>query len=173
MKRFAQSGKWTLLFIIALSVLSVSNAQDAKQDKKAKQEAQIKQIVDSQHYVFRAQTAYPLGRQSVLLTSEYDLKITKDEVVSYLPYYGRAYAATPGSIDNGLNFTTKNFEYKSTPTKKDDGWEIVIKPKDTQQAREMLLTAFKNGSANLTVNSNDKQTISFSGYIVPIKTKKK
>jgi len=172
MKRFAQPKKWTLLFIVALA-FNVSYAQDSKQDKKAKQEAQIKQIVDSQHYVFRAQTAYPLGRPSVQLTSDYELKITKDEVVSYLPYYGRAYSATPGSTDNGLNFTTKNFEYKSTPTKKDDGWEIVIKPKDTQQAREMLLTAYKNGSANLTVNSNDKQTISFSGYIVPIKTKKK
>jgi hypothetical protein len=173
MKTYVQPKKWILLFIVALTVFSASQAQDSKQDKKAKQEAQIKQIVDSQHYVFKAQTAYPLGARSVQLTSDYDLKITKDEIVSYLPYYGRAYSATPGSSDNGLNFTTKSFEYSSTPTKKDDGWEIVIKPKDTKQAREMLLTAFKNGSANLTVNSNDKQTISFSGYIVPIKPKKK
>src|SRR5215471_6953240 len=119
MKRFAQPKKWTLLLILALSAFSASYAQDSKQDKKAKQEAQIKQIVDSQHYVFRAQTAYPLGGRTVQLTSDYDLKITKDEVVSYLPYYGRAYSATPGSSDNGLNFTTKSFEYKSTPTKKD------------------------------------------------------
>src|SRR5690348_7700274 len=159
MKTFAQPKKYALLLIAALSMFSVSFAQDSKSEKKAKQEAQIKQIIDSQHYVFKAQTAFPLGGRSVQLTTDYDMKVTKDAVVSYLPYYGRAYSATPGSTDNGLNFTTKSFDYGSKSTKKDDGWEITIKPKDTQQAREMLLTVYKNGSANLIVNSNDKQTI--------------
>jgi hypothetical protein len=163
----------TILITMTVCAFIGSFAQDSKSDKKAKQEAQIKQIIDSQQYVFKAQTAFPLGGRSMQLTTDFDMKVTKDEVVSYLPYYGRAYSATPGSTDNGLNFTSKSFEYSSKPTKKEDGWEIVIKPKDSKQARELLLTAYKNGSANLVVNSNDKQTISFSGYIVPIKSKKK
>jgi hypothetical protein len=112
-----------------------------------------------------------MGGRSRQLTSDYDLKITKEEVVSYLPYFGRAYSSTPGA-PGGLEFTSKDFDYTIKENKKDNGWDIMIKPKDTQQARELYLTAFKNGSANLQVSSNDKQNISFTGYLAPNKTKK-
>jgi hypothetical protein len=173
MKALHQTGKTVLLIAFLSCCLTISFAQDSKADKKAKQEAEIRQIIDSQNFVFKPQTALPMGGQSRQLTSDYDLRVTKDKVVSYLPYYGRAYSSTPGTSVGPLDFTSKNFEYNITPTKKNDGWDIVIKPKDGQQVREMLLTAFKNGSANLTVTSNDRQNISFNGYITANKTKKK
>lgn len=173
MKTFHQTVKTSLLLAVAFCLVSVTFAQNSKADKKARQEAQLKQSIDSQNYVFKAQMAMPVGGRSRQLNSDYDLKVTKDAVVSYLPYFGRAYSATPGSTDNGLDFTSKDFEYSIAPNKKDDGWDIVIKPKDAKQAREMLLTAFKNGTASLLVTSNDKQNISFSGYITPNTSKKK
>ena len=173
MKPLHQTMKTPFLLAVAFCLCTVAFAQNSKAEKKAKQEAQIKQAIDSQNYVFKAQMAMPVGGRSRQLTSDYDLKITKDAVVSYLPYFGRAYSATPGSTDNGLDFTSKDFEYSISPNKKDDGWDIVIKPKDSKQAREILLTAFKSGTASLTVTSNDKQNISFSGYITPNTSKKK
>jgi hypothetical protein len=161
-----------LLLVFSLCWVSNANAQNSKQEKKAKQEAEIKKLLDSQNYVFKAQTAFPLGARSRQLNYDYDLRITKEAVVSYLPYYGRAYSAAPGQ-SNGLDFTTKDFEYTIKENSKNDGWDITIRPKDTQQARELFLTAFKNGTANLQVTSNDKQNISFAGYITANKTKKK
>jgi len=157
--------------MVIMSQANFILAQNSKKEKKAKKEAEIKNLVDSQNFVFKAQTALPMGRRSVNLNSDYDLRVTKEEVVSYLPYYGRAYSTTPGS-SNGLDFTSKDFEYTMKETKKNDGWDIVVKPKDTQLAREMLLTVFKNGSASLQVTSNDKQNISFSGYVTANKPKK-
>ena len=157
--------------MIAVCGMNLSYGQNSKKEKKAQKEAEIRNLIDSQNFVFKAQTALPMGRRSINLNTDYDLKVTQESVVSYLPYYGRAYSATPGS-SNGLDFTSKEFEYTVTETKKKDGWDIVIKPKDTQLARELFLTTFKNGTANLQVTSNDKQNISFSGYITANKPKK-
>src|SRR5262245_23995401 len=75
-----------LLLGISMSWANFSNAQDSKEEKKAKQEAEIKNLLDSQSYVFKAQTAFPLGARSRQLNYDYDLRITKESVVSYLPY---------------------------------------------------------------------------------------
>jgi hypothetical protein len=171
MKPFFKIPIAILLLAISTCWISSSFGQDSKEEKRAKEEAEIKSLIDSQNFVFKAQTALPMGGRSRQLTSDYDLKITKEEVVSYLPYFGRAYSSTPGA-PGGLEFTSKDFDYTIKENKKDNGWDIMIKPKDTQQARELYLTAFKNGSANLQVSSNDKQNISFTGYLAPNKTKK-
>ena len=160
-----------LFLMVAICGISNSYGQDSKKEKKAQKEAEIKNLIDSQKFVFKAQTAFPMGRRSINLNTDYDLSVAKDAIISYLPYYGRAYSSTPGS-SNGLDFTSKDFEYTVNETKKKDGWNIVIKPKDTPLARELLLTAFKNGSANLQVSSNDKQNISFSGFITAPRPKK-
>ena len=171
MKSVKQVAIHIVLLMVTMSTVSFSLGQDSKKERKAKKEAEIKNLVDSQNFVFKAQTALPMGRRSINLSTDYDLKVTREEVVSYLPYYGRAYSSTPGS-SNGLDFTSKDFEYTIKETKKSDGWDIVIKPKDTQLARELLLTVFNSGTANLQVTSNDKQNISFSGYVTANKPKK-
>ena len=171
MKSIKQLGIPFLLLMLAVCSMNASYGQ-SKKEKKAQKEAEIRNLIDSQKFVFKAQTAFPMGRRSINLTTDYDLNVSKETVISYLPYFGRAYSATPGGTSNGLDFTSKDFEYTVNENKKKDGWDIVIKPKDTQQAREMLLTAFKNGSANLQVTSNDKQNISFSGYITAPRPKK-
>jgi hypothetical protein len=171
MHSFKSIGRFVITLLVSTVIIQAVVAQDAKKDKQAKKEAEIKNLVDSQSYMFKAQTVFPLGGRSRQLTSEYDVTVSKAAVVSYLPYFGRAYSATPGSSTGGIDFTSKEFEYNVTETKKGD-WEIVIKPKDTKVARELNLTVFKNGSANLHVSSNDKQNISYSGYIAPPAKKK-
>ena len=85
-------------------------------------------------------------------------------MISNLPYYGRAYSASINPSENGLNFTSTNFDYTVTPRKK-GGWEVLIKPKDANDVREMTFTIFENGTASLYVTSNNRESISFNGYI--------
>ena len=40
-----------------------------------------------------------------------------------------------------------------------------MKPKNDNDVRELYLTAFTNGNASLQVTSNNRQNISFNGYI--------
>ena len=124
----------------------------------------VKNMVESQNFVFKVQTMHPMNGRTRQLTSDYALKILKDSIIAYLPYFGRAYSPSINSSEGGIQFTSTEFEYKKTNSKK-GGWDIQIKPKDGKDVRQLDLKISENGSAYLLVSSNNRQSISFSGYI--------
>lgn len=133
------------------------------QEEKDKQEV-IKSLIESKQYVFKAQTALPSRGRTRPLNTEFDLRVSGDSLISYLPYFGRAYSAPINPSQGPLNFTSTDFDYKVSDRKK-GGWDIDIRPKDVQDPRQMSLRVFDNGSASLTVTSNNRQPISFNGFI--------
>jgi len=149
-----------------ISVFSFSEtlAQDSKQEKQNKKEAAIKALVDSQRYSFEAQTALPLGMRTRTLTYGYELKVSKDTLQAYLPYYGKAYTAPIGASSGGIEFKTTDFKYLTKERKK-GGWDITITPKNAGDTRQMSLYISAAGYASLQVSFNNKQNISFTGYI--------
>lgn len=126
--------------------------------------ANIESAVLSKNYVFTAQSVTPLGGRYRQLTSDYDLKVSTDKVIAYLPYFGRAYSAPIDPTQGGINFTSSKFTYQQSLRKK-GGWIVTIKPTDVQDVRELTLTIASGGSATLNVISNNRQSISFDGYI--------
>jgi hypothetical protein len=169
MKAMKYMSKLFCSLVMAALLLNTSEAQNSGKKKSDNKEALIKHLIDSQNFVFKAQSVMPLGGRTRQLTSDYDLRVSKGSVVSYLPYFGRAYSATPGAT-GGIEFTSKDFEYNIKENKK-GGWDVVIKPKDTHDVRELFLTIFKNGRADLLVTSTDRQNISYTGYITENKQK--
>ena len=124
----------------------------------------IQNMVDSQRFVFDAQSVSPMRGGYRNLSSIYDVSISKDSLVSYLPFFGRADNIAYNSTTPALDFTSTRFSYIVSPYKK-DGWTIVIKPADRTDINQYLFTVFNNGSASLTVDSNSRDAISFNGYI--------
>lgn len=151
------------LFVLVAS-MQITLAQESKQDKIEAQAAALKSLVESKNFVFIPQSVTPLTGRTRQLTSYYNLRISKDTIASNLPYFGRAYTAPINPEDAGISFTSTDFEYYETPGKK-GGWVVLIKFKNQTQAREMNLTIFDNGRADLVVSSNSRQSISFSGDI--------
>jgi hypothetical protein len=134
------------------------------------QSKSVKELVEAQGYVFKAQTALPMSGRTRNLTTDYDVQVSKTSVVSYLPYFGRAYVAPIDATKSALDFTSKDFEYASTPGKK-DGWTVTIKPKDYTEVRQMTITISSDGYATLQVISTNRQAISFNGIVVAPKQK--
>ena len=124
----------------------------------------VESAVLSKNYVFTAQSVTPLGGRYRQLTSDYDLRVSTDKVVAYLPYFGRAYSAPIDPTQGGINFTSNKFAYQQTSRKK-GGWIVTIKPTDVQDVRELTLTIASGGNATLNVISNNRQSISFDGYV--------
>jgi hypothetical protein len=142
------------------------------QDKGKTKEMAIEKLITARNYVFKAQTVQPASpTASRQLTTDYDLKVSPDTVVSFLPYFGRAFTAPMDPTKGGIQFTSTKFEYAQTQRKK-GGWDITIKPQDTQDARLITLHVSESGFASLQVISNNRQPISFSGYITEKKTKR-
>jgi hypothetical protein len=168
--------KTILIAVCALLAISAANpcfSQKTKAEKKKEKAALIKSIVvDSQHYVFEPQTALPTTGGSRSLSYGYQLLVSKNKIESYLPYFGRAYTADYGSTQSPLEFNSTDFTYTLTDRKK-GGWDIKIEYKDTKDGVKMMLTVFDSGSASLQVMSNNRQPISFNGYVEAVKPSKK
>jgi hypothetical protein len=152
-----------IIRILVLSILLVPVIAVA-QNKDSMQAVDIKNMVASQHYTFKAQTASPLSGRLRQLTSDYDLQVSKEKIVAYLPYFGRSYSAPIDPSKGGIQFTSKDFDYRLTERKK-GGWNVSIKTKDISEAQDMQLTIFSDGTASLQVNSANRQSISFQGYL--------
>ena len=147
-----------LFFLSAYSARVYSQTEDPS----------IKNSIENRQFVFQAQTAIPASGISRQLTSLYDLKVSRNSVVSSLPFFGRAYSLPYGSTDGGFNFTSTKFDY-SVINRKKGGWEISIKPKDVQDFREFSLSISENGFGTLQALSNNRQSISFAGHVTPLK----
>ena len=132
---------------------------------------QVKQLLESRNYIFKAEMMNPQGSISRPLTPEYDLTISRDTVVSFLPYFGRAYSAPINLTEGGIKFTSTKFDYNLKA--KGKKWEATIRPKDTHDVQQIYLEVFDNGYAILQVISNNRQAISFNGYIEENKAKSK
>ena len=146
-----------LLSLFTLMMISqLMNAQ-------VKDPAELQQMIDSKDLVFKARTAYPQSGRSWELTFDYDLSVNGGKLVSYLPYFGRAYSINPYSSEGGLQFTSTNFSYKTEKDKK--GWDITIKPKDQSDVQQMFLEVSPKGYATLRVISTNRQNISYFGVI--------
>ena len=152
-----------LVLVIFLLIISFSTnvaAQSASKSDSLKSD--FKNMVDSQRFVFEAQSVNPLRGNFRNLTSPYDVSVTKDTLRSYLPYFGRAHNPSYGTSQSALDFTSTDFSYSVTPNKK-GGWNIAIKPKDKTDIQEYLFTVFDNGNASLNVTSTSRDAILFNG----------
>jgi len=162
---------YTTYLLTLLALCSLPTHTKAQDNKQSTKEAAIKNMVDSQNYVFVAQTALPMSGRTRQLTSDYDLQVSKTSIISYLPYFGRAYQAPLDPTKNSLDFTSKDFDYAATPGKK-SGWRVTIKPKDNRDVQQMTLNISSSGYGILQVTSTNRQPISFNGYIKAPRKKK-
>jgi len=156
-------------YIVTTALLVMLAAIIHAQEKK---ELTTQQIVESKNYVFKAESVIPTRGRVRYLTSEYDLVVTSDTVTAYLPYFGRAYSAPIDPSEGGIKFTSADFEY-TVEKKKRSSWQIMIKPKDASDIQAIYLTIFDNSKATLQVNSLNRESISFNGYIIEGKQKDK
>jgi hypothetical protein len=149
--------KQVMVTLLLLCTAALVQAQD-------KEVVNVQEILETKNFIFKAETVTPARGRLRQLTSEYDLVVKPDTVVSFLPYFGRAYSAPINPADAGIKFTSVNFDY-SVKSGKKNSWDVAIKPSDAHDVQDLYLTVFDNGRATLRVNSVNRQTISFNGYV--------
>ena len=125
MKEYKVIKRLVLPLAIVLLNYTVSIAQESKEDKKAKKKNEIATLINEKNFVFEAQTALPTAGRQINLTSPYDLRVSGDSVISYLPYFGRAYVAPVNPDDAGIKFTSTANSY-NLKDKKNSGWILLF-----------------------------------------------
>ena len=150
-----------LMMMIAFTMI---NCGVKAQDKESDKEVATRNLLDSQRYVFHAEYVLPSSGRQRYLSTDYTVRVSKDSIICDLPYIGRAYTAPINPSEGGIKFTSTDFELLSKEGKKGRR-DITIKTKDQTDTQQLFMTVFTNGTASLQVTSNNRQPISFNGYI--------
>jgi len=166
-----------LFFGLLILTVVIVNAQETekkskkelKAEKKAQEIEEIKAIVESKTFVFKATNANPMKGRTINLTSEYDVKITGDSIFSYLPYYGVAYSASYGGTDSPMIFN-KVFETCDMEKTK-NGYRVKVSTKNGSDRLEFNFNISETGTTTLMVSSINRQSISYYGNLEKIKEK--
>lgn len=154
----------TILPLLLICLLAGSCASSRSQD--IDENNATASLVNAGNFLFRVQTATPMNGRLIQLTSEYEVKVTKDSIISFLPYFGRAFTAPMDPTKGGINFTSTQFSNKLRQ-RRNGGWELTIKPSDAPEIQTFNFSITPSGYATLQVTSTNRQPISFYGKIEP------
>ena len=127
----------------------------------------VEEMINNHSFIFVADRMNPLRGRSYILTSSYDVRVNNDSLVSFLPYFGRAYSAPIDPTNVVTQFTSLNLTYEIKP-EKNNQWRVTLTPKDAPSIQELSFTIFDNGNASLSVSSTSRDQIRFDGYIKKI-----
>lgn len=158
------------VFLLFFGLTAIYFLSAQAQDKKQQREQEVTQLVGSQHFSFRAQSALPLRGRSRQLTSDYRMKILKDSIICDLPYFGRSQNAPLDPSETGLQFTSTDFEYTKKDAKK-GGWDISITFKDVKEPRRLTMSISSSGYASIQVPGTNRDPIAFNGEIIDVGAK--
>jgi hypothetical protein len=142
-----------------------SNTLTPKQEAK---KIEYTTKIEKPDLTFRPTTARTMGGRSINVNYSYSMRISKDTIDAYLPYFGRSYTAPTDPSQLGIRFVSTDFVYTSE-VKKNGSYDIKIEPKDISNTQLLGLRMYFNvsnsGYGNLNVQFTNRQSISFYGTI--------
>lgn len=139
-----------------------------KAARKAAKAKEISEIVTNKQYRFIAQKTITSGGRNVTLTSEYDLVVDSLQAKAFLPFFGRAYSVDYASQDGGFKFNEKADNYTMSFNEKKGLYQISFQVKTKNDQLQVFLSVGTGGYASLTINSNNRETISYYGEVVAL-----
>ena len=170
--------KNTIIILVLVFALNNGYAQEStkksrrelKAEKISQQKEAVKKLVEGKSFVFDARTATSPTAGTVNITYPYSVKLNKDSIYSYLPYYGRAYSAEYGSTESPMVFNLPVQELEITKNKK-KGYQVNVKVKRGMDYINFNFDVSETGNTTLTVNSSNRQVITYYGELAAKKEK--
>ena len=153
----------TVMALTAWVMLSGCATAEERAARAAEQAKAVKAALQERNYQIAVNRMYPSRGASKIVSSGYSVEVRNDSLISYLPYFGRAYDVPYGG-GNGLNFSAPIRNYKESQTKSDLR-HIEIDVKNDEDTYLYTLDIFDNGSTDINVRSRQREPISFSGQM--------
>ncbi|MCF8360552.1 MAG: DUF4251 domain-containing protein [Prolixibacteraceae bacterium] len=155
-----------ILIILAATPFYAQNSRKAeKQQQKAGAFLSMKQIIEERNFTFRADHALPISGSSINLTTNPNyLTFSGDSVYCDMPFFGRAYRVD-FDFEGGFDFSGVPHEFEIRTKEKKQKIFIKFKIRDDFDSYHCNLTLTSEESATLTINSNNRASISYWGKI--------
>ena len=131
--------------------------------ERAEKALAVERALASRHYVVDVQMMYPRRGRAVNVTSNYSLEIKGDTLVSYLPYFGRAYSIPYGG-GKALNFSAPISSYESVRDEKGRTYVRLVTDNE-EDVITFQLEIFDNGQTTIDVQAREREPITYSGEL--------
>ncbi|MBS7231486.1 DUF4251 domain-containing protein [Flavobacterium psychroterrae] len=160
--------KLSILFVLLSILISPVFAQEkTKKELKAERDSQKQKeteaLINSKKFDFEAQKVTPQGGRMIILDyNTYFLKFDTEKTTGDLPFFGRAFNVAYGG-DGGIKFEGIPENIKIEKKKKSYIVKATVKGKD--DVYNLMFTIFSDGGGTLSINSNNRASISYDGEI--------
>lgn len=153
-----------VLFAISLIMAACSSLSSTERAERAAKVAQsVEKALAGRRYTVSINTMFPRNGRVVNVSPDYSVKVKGDTLVSYLPYFGRAYNVPYGG-GKGYNFTAPITDYQATKNRKGNT-RITFRTNNEEDILTFMLDVFPDGSTTIDVTARERESISYSGQM--------
>ncbi len=150
-----------LILCLMVAVLVGCATSEEKAARDAERAREVAAALADRHYTIGVTRMHPQRGRSVNVSYGYELKVKGDTLVSYLPYFGRAYSVPYGG-GKGLNFTSHIDGYRETRVKKGLTRVELVTTND-EDTYYYMIEVFDNGWASISVQMRQREHIRYDG----------
>ncbi|MGQ1784077.1 MULTISPECIES: DUF4251 domain-containing protein [unclassified Saccharicrinis] len=158
-----------VIVLVAWTTMLWGQGVDRKKTEKRLQKLEAFEelvvMVKEKPIEFVADWAYPLGYSNVdLITNPNHLRLRNDSVYMHMPYFGRAFQVTPG--ERGGFYAEENIrdkKMKVNERKRRIRIEFMVNGENDRY--QCFIEIMGKESATLSISSNNRSSISYSGDI--------
>ncbi|RZN83508.1 MAG: DUF4251 domain-containing protein [Winogradskyella sp.] len=183
--------KFILLLVFGIFISSSSFSQTRAERKQAKKErienqySETKALIESGNFKFEAKWAIPLGNDisnlglsipggsAIFQGGRVDISnnsnmvsIDGNNADVYLPYFGRVFFPKRVSNERGIQYKGEIEDYTVDYNEKKKIIILKFKANSPGDFLKFIYRINYGGSTTLTVNSTNRQTISYNGRLV-------
>ena len=154
-------GLLTVIVVAVMGLLSACSTMTAAE--RAQKALAVEKALASRRYVVDVRMMYPRRGRAVNVSSNYSLEVKGDTVVSYLPYFGRAYSIPYGG-GKAFNFSAPISSYESARDEK-GRTHVMLVTDNEEDVITFQLEIFDNGQATIDVQAREREPITYSGEL--------
>ena len=145
----------------ALVMLSGCMTSEERAARAAEQKKKVAIALRERNYKIAVERMYPMKGGSKSVSYGYSVEVRNDSLISYLPYFGRAYNVPYGG-GKGLNFSERIGNYREFQ-EKNGKRHIEIGLQNDEDSYIYTIEVFDNGNSSIDVQPRQRDRISYSG----------
>lgn len=126
--------------------------------------AKVRQAIADRHLTVSIHSMQTQRYGSHSVTSDFYLALQGDTLRSYLPFVGRAYAVSPMSPSQGLNFTAPVQQLAELPLKH-GGTRLEMVVQSSEDSYVYRVDVYPNGQAYIYVRGQERDAMSYDGEL--------
>ena len=158
--------RWIIVGALGLLVSACTTSRltyAEKEEARRMLALRVSEVLEKRPLRIDVDYIMPKRGSSRHLSYGYSLEVRGDSVISYLPYFGRAYHVPYGG-GKGLNFKALLSNYQVTRSKK-DMTRVELRVQNDEDTYDYMIDVFDNGRVLLDVSPQNRESVSFSGML--------